>query len=72
MTAEEIWLATICNECSSVLSNYVLHGRPSTKAEIKKEVQGYCSLRDEIVIISVITMKGRRRILLFLQKKAPD
>ena len=51
MTAEEIQLATMDDEHIGMLSNYTLHGWPTTKAEFQKEVKLYLSFRDEIVII---------------------
>ena len=39
MTTEEIQHATIDDEHIGVLSNYVLHGWPSTQAEVQTEVQ---------------------------------
>ena len=36
MTAEEMWLATINDKNKGMLSNYVLHGWPSTKLGVQK------------------------------------
>ena len=38
ITAEEIRLATLDYEHLSLLSDYVLYGWPSTKAEVEKEL----------------------------------
>ena len=43
MTAEEIWLVTMNDEDIDVLSSCLLHGWPSTKADIYKEVIETCS-----------------------------
>ena len=59
MKLEEIWLATIGNEHIGVLSNYILHGWPSKKAEVKKETQPFWSLRDGIVVMDGIAMKTK-------------
>ena len=50
MTLEEIQMVTI-DEDIGVMSNYVLHGWPSTEAEVQKVVQPYWSLRDEMAVI---------------------
>ena len=51
-------MKTIDNEHIGLLSNYVLHVWPSTKLEVKNEVQPYWSFRDEIVVIDGIDRKG--------------
>ena len=45
----------------AVLPNYVMCGWSSTKCEIQKETQPYCSFRDEILVMDGIMIKGRRR-----------
>ena len=47
MMADEIWLTTTGNEHIGVLSNYILHGWPSTKAEVQNEAQPNWSFRDK-------------------------
>ena len=54
-----------------VLSPYVMHGWPSTRTEVVKEVQPYWSFRDEVVVTNGIMMKGRLMIIPeSLQKRA--
>ena len=71
MTAEEIRIATLDDEHICILSEIILHGWPSTKAEVPKSLQQYWLNRDEIAIKDSIAMKGRRRIKpVVLQDKA--
>ena len=64
MKTEEIWLVTIHDEHIYMLSNYILLGWPSMKAEVQREVEWYWSFIDKIVVIGRITMKGRWRIII--------
>ena len=59
MTAEEIRLAIMVNECFAMLSEYVLHNWLSTNAEVQKKPQPYWAFRDGIAIIDFIAMKSR-------------
>ena len=63
MMTEEIRHATPGNDHIKVLSHYVMHGWPSTRAEVLKEIQPYWSSRDEVAVIDRIAMKGRRIIM---------
>ena len=58
MTKEEIREATFYNECLGILPEHVLHGWPSMKAEVQKELQPYWVFRNEVFIIDGIVMKG--------------
>ena len=42
-----------------MVSNYILHGWPSMKVEVQKEVLLYWSFRDEVVVIDTITIKRK-------------
>ena len=46
-----------------MLSEYVLHGWPSMRAEVLKGLQPYWSSRDEIAIIDGTIMKRKRIIV---------
>ena len=59
MRSEEIKSVTINDEHLSIVSDYVLCGLPSVKAEVQKNLQPYWLFRDEIVITYSITMKGK-------------
>ena len=59
MKAEATRLATLDDEHLGMLSEYVLHGWPSTKAELQKEPKPYWSFWDETVITDGITLKGK-------------
>ena len=61
--AKEIRLATLDNKHMCLLSEYVLHGWPSTNVEVQKELQPYWSFRNEIAVIDGIVMKGIRIIV---------
>ena len=63
MTAEEIMYATIDDEHLSMLSKHVLHGWPSMRAEIQKDLQQCWSFRDETVILDGIKMIGKKIII---------
>ena len=71
--AEEIHLVSIDDECIGVLSNYVLYGWPSRKAEVQKEAQPHWSFRDAI---TVMAHYERKNIIIIipssLQMKALD
>ena len=59
MRTEEIRLETLNNEHFGILSEYIVCGWPSTKAEVWNELLPYWSFRDEIVIIDGIAIIGR-------------
>ena len=46
---------------TGILSELLLHGWPLTKTEMQKDLQSYWLFRDEIKIIHVIAMEGRRK-----------
>ena len=54
-----------------MLSTYVIHDWPMTRAEVREEVKLYWSFRDKVVVINGIMMKGRRILIpALLQKRA--
>ena len=63
MTADKIRQAILDNEPLGMLSEYILHGWPPTKAEVQNELQLYWSFIHKIALIDEITMKGRRIIV---------
>ena len=63
MRAEEIRPATIDYGQLNKLSEHVLHGWPSLRAIIWKDLQPYWSFRDETAIIDGITIKCKRIII---------
>ena len=63
MTAEQIRLATLDYEPLGILSGYVCHNWPSTKAEVQKQLQPCWLFKDEIAIFDGIAMKGKRIIV---------
>ena len=77
MTAEEIGSATLeyyhISTHISVLSVYVTHGWPPTRAEVIKDIQPYWYFRDDVLFINRTTMKYRRIIIpASLQKSTLD
>ena len=62
MTTKEMREVTIEGEHLCTLAEPVLHSWPSTKTEVHKQLQHYCSFWDEIAIIDRIAIKGRRII----------
>ena len=63
MQNRRIRSVTIDDEYLSMLSEYVLCSWPSTRADVKKDIQQYWLFRDKIVIIDRIASKGRRIII---------
>ena len=57
ITAEEIQLAFTDDKFLGMLPNYVLHGQPTTKAEVQKEVQPFWSFRDKTLVRDGITLE---------------
>ena len=53
----------IYDEHMGMVSEPVLHGWPSTKGEPQKDLKPYWLFKDEITIIDVTDMKGRRIII---------
>ena len=51
MTEKEMRTAKVDNEHIGILAELVLHGWPSTKAEVWKKLQPYWSFRDDISVI---------------------
>ena len=58
ITADEIRTATVDNESLCILLDLILHGWPSSEAEVQKELQCYWSFWGENVIIDGIAKKG--------------
>ena len=63
MRVEEIRLVTLDDYHLGMLSKYVMHSWPSTKAEVHRELHPYWSFREEIIIIGGIAMKDRKIIV---------
>ena len=62
MAAEGMRMANLDDEHIGIMSDHVLSGRPSIKAEVQKELQPYKSFKDEIRIIDEMAMEGTRKI----------
>ena len=58
MAVEEIRITTLDDKHMSKLSKLILHGWPSTKHEVQKDLQPCWTLRNEIAIIDGIAVKG--------------
>ena len=63
MTAEDIITITLENEHLRALSELILHGRPSTKAEVHVDMQPYWLFKDGIAFLAGTAIKGRRIIV---------
>ena len=73
MMAEEIKCTTIKDGHIGELSTHVIHGWPSVRTEVIKEVKQYWSFKDEVVLINGTAWKGRRIVIpSSLQKRALD
>ena len=59
MRAEEIRFATTDDKHLNMLSEYVLHGWPSVRAEVQKDLQMCWSFRNKTAIVHRFTMKGK-------------
>ena len=69
ITTGEIRKAALEGEQFSVLAEPILHGWPSTKTEVQKELQPYWSFSNEIAILSGTAVKGGIFITASLQDK---
>ena len=59
MTPEEISQALQADDNLNVLTEYMINGWPSTKAEVKEEIRLYWLIRDNMAAIDGIVMKSR-------------
>ena len=57
--AEKNRYTTLEDDDIGMLTISVIHGWPSTRADVKKEVQPYWSFQDQVTVIDGIAMKGR-------------
>ena len=58
-TVEEIRIATLNKEYIGILSEIILHGWPSSKAEVQRELHPYWSIRNETLTAYNIAIKGK-------------
>ena len=60
MTTEEIRMVILDNEHLGITSEHLYCSWPSTKAKVQIELQLYWLFRDEMKIVDVNAMKGKR------------
>ena len=69
MMVGDIGCASIEDDHIGAILTCVIHEWLLTRAEVIKEVQHCRSFRDEVVVIDVIVMKGKRNIISTSQQK---